>query len=90
MSTLRICAVAMYMSTAALVGPPATQAQEVIYQYSSPVWHPETVHYHRTYQERSWNWSHHSGWYLRDNYVDVPHIIPGHYSYASVMPFYMR
>ena len=90
MSTLRFLSVAILIGAALVAVPTDTQAQEVIYQYSTPLWHPESVHYHRTYQGRSWNWSHSYGLYLQDNYVDVPHVVPGHYSYTSIIPMYVR
>jgi hypothetical protein len=59
---------------------------------SSPmlVWHPDSVHYHRVYQGRYWVWSPGIGWYAEDRYADVPHWIPGYYTYAySVDPYWV-
>ena len=63
------------------------QAQAQQYWVQQPVttwgWHPASVQY-QPVRTIHWHWTPELGWHRHDQYVYVPHAVPGHWAPVAV------
>lgn len=61
--------------------------------YSGPVYHQPSVHYHKTYHPTQLHWTPSGGLHTHGHYHVTPHVTPGHFDFQHgnhlhTNPFY--